>query len=102
MLDFSRQAVDFMRKRRRSDMDTDAMLALAVTRLIELIGEAARKVSPALREQYPAIPWPLIIGTRDRLAHGYIDVDYDIIWRIVRDNLPPLIKQLEKLLADES
>jgi uncharacterized protein with HEPN domain len=102
MLDFSRQAVDFMRERRRSDMDTDAMLALAVTRLIELIGEAARKVSPALREQYPAIPWPLIIGTRDRLAHGYIDIDYDIVWRIVRDNLPPLIKQLEKLLADES
>ncbi len=102
MLDFSRQAVDFTGKRRRSDMDTDAMLALAITRLIELIGEAARKVSPALRERYPSIPWPLIIGTRDRLAHGYIDIDCDIIWRIVKNDLPPLIKQLETLLADES
>jgi len=91
-----------MRKRRRSDLDTDAMLALAATRLIELIGEAARKVSPAFKERYPAIPWPLIIGTRDRLAHGYIDIDYDIIWRIINNNLPALTKQLEKLLADES
>jgi len=101
MLDFSRQAVDFLRNRRRSDMDSDAMLALAVTRLIELIGEAARKASPALKEQCPAIPWSQIIGTRDRLAHGYIEIDYDIIWQIVKENLPSLIKQLEKLLAEE-
>ena len=101
MLDFCRLAFDFLRNRRRSDMDSDAMRALAVTRLIELIGEAARKVSPAFREQYPAIPWPLIIGTRDRLAHGYIEIDYDIIWRIVKNDLPSLIKQLEKLLTQE-
>jgi uncharacterized protein with HEPN domain len=102
MLDYSRQAVDFLHNRRRSDMEKDAMLALAITRLIELIGEAARKVSPALTKRYPAIPWPLIIGTRDRLAHGYIEIDYDIIWKIVKSNLPPLIKELNKLLSDES
>jgi uncharacterized protein with HEPN domain len=100
MHDFSSQAVDFLRNRRRSDMDTDAMLSLAVTRLIELIGEAARKVSPAMKEQYPEVPWSLIIGTRDRLAHGYIEIDYDIIWRIVTKDLPALIKQLDKLLTD--
>jgi len=99
MLDFSRQAVDFLRDRRRSDMDGEAMLALAVTRLIELIGEAARKVSPAFKRQCPDIPWTLIVGTRDRLAHGYIEIDYDIIWRIVKNDLPSLVKQLEKLLA---
>jgi uncharacterized protein with HEPN domain len=101
MLDFSRQAVDFLHSRRRSDMDTDAMLALAVTRLIELVGEAARKTSPAIKKLHPEIPWTLIIGTRDRLAHGYIEIDYDIIWRIVKKDLPHLIKQLEMLLSDK-
>ena len=60
MLDFSRQAIDFTRKCRRSDLDTNTMLTLAVTRLIELIGEAARKVSPALCEKRPEIPWQQI------------------------------------------
>lgn len=101
MLDFSRQAVGFTRGGKRADLDTNIMLALAVTRLIELIGEAARKVSPDLRHSHPEIPWLQIIGTRDRLAHGYIEVDNDIIWRIVTDNLPALIKQLEKLLSDK-
>jgi uncharacterized protein with HEPN domain len=101
MLDFSRQAVDFTSKCRRSDLDSNTMLALAVTRLIELIGEASRKVSPGLRKRYQQIPWAQIVGTRDRLAHGYIDVDYEIIWRIVTDNLPSLIKQLEQILSKE-
>jgi uncharacterized protein with HEPN domain len=99
MLDFSRQAVAFTHKRRRADLDADAMLALALTRLIELIGEAARKVTPGLCAKHPEIPWQQIVGTRDRLAHGYIEIDYDIIWRIVTADLPQLIKQLEKLLA---
>lgn len=101
MLDFSRQAVEFTRGSKRTDLDTNTMLALAVTRLIELIGEAARKISADLRNRHAEIPWPQIIGTRDRLAHGYIEVDNDIIWRIVADNLPALISQLEKLLSDE-
>ena len=82
-------------------LDINEMLALAVTRLIELIGEAARRVSSDLRLRHPEIPWSLIVGTRDRLAHGYIEVDYDIIWRIVTGDLPPLIVQLEKLIAEE-
>ena len=77
------------------------MLALAVTRLIELIGEAARKVSESKRALPPEIPWQQIIGTRDRLAHGYIETDYDIIWRIVTGDLPPLIRKLESMLSKE-
>ncbi len=101
ILDFSRQAVDFTRECRRIDLDTNAMLMLAITRLIELIGAAARKVSTDLRQRHPEIPWSLIIGTRDRLAHGYIEVNCDIIWRIVTGDLPPLIIQLERLLSEE-
>ncbi len=102
MLDFSRQAVDFTRKCRRADLDSNTMLTLAVTRLIELIGEAARKVSDDTRSHHPEIPWQQIIGTRDRLAHGYIEIDHDIIWRIVTVDLPSLIKQLEKIIAKEA
>ena len=102
MLDFSRQAVSFTLKRRRSDLDTDTMLALALTRLIELVGEAARKVTPGLCAKHPEIPWQQIIGTRDRLAHGYIEIDYDVIWRIVRTDLPNLIKQLEHMPDGEN
>jgi len=101
MLDFSQQAVEFMSAYRRADLDTNMMLALAVTRLVELIGEAARKVSPALCRSHPEIPWQQIIGTRDRLAHGYIEIDYDIIWRIITSDLPPLIKKLEQLLKEQ-
>jgi len=100
MLDFCRQAIDFTRKCKRSDLNANTMLALAVTRLVELIGEAARKVSPGLCTKHPEIPWQQIIGTRDRLAHGYVEIDYDIIWRIVTGDLPPLIKKLEKLLKE--
>ena len=100
MLDFSRQAVDFTSKCRRSALDSNTMLALAVTRLIELIGGIPQSV-PDLRKRYQQIPWAQIVGNRDRLAHGYIDVDYEIIWRIVTDNLPSLIKQLEQILSKE-
>ena len=74
------------------------MLSLALVRLLEIIGEAAKGVSEELRQQYPEIPWKQIAGTRDRLIHGYFDVDLDIIWSIVADDLPILIAGLEMIL----
>ena len=101
MIDFSRKAVEFTRGHRRADLDSDEMLALATVRLIEMIGEAARNISEELRQRYTGIPWDLISGTRNRLAHGYIDVDLDIIWTIVTRDLPTLIKELERILKQE-
>jgi uncharacterized protein with HEPN domain len=66
------------------------MFALALVRLLEIIGEAARRVSVGLRESHPEIPWAEIAGTRDRLIHGYFDVDLDIVWGIVTQDLPAL------------
>ena len=79
MLDFSQKAVLFCKGKVRADLDTDEMLALATIHLIEVIGEASRSVSESFKEKYPKIPWQQITGTRNRLAHGYIDVDLDII-----------------------
>jgi len=76
------------------------MLTLAVIRLLEIIGEAARSLSHEIKDKNPQIPWKQISGTRDRLIHGYFDVDLDIIWNIVNRDLPPLIEELEKILSE--
>ena len=101
MLDYARKAVQFTQGRSRTDLGADEVLALAIVHLVEIIGEAARTISGELRERYPEVPWDLISGTRNRLAHGYIDVDLDIIWTIVTKDLPPLIKELERILKEE-
>lgn len=101
MLDLARKAVDFNKGRRRVDLDSDQMLAMATIHLIELIGEASRAVSEALQDKHPEIPWQPITGTRNRLAHGYIDVDLDVIWTIVKKDLPSLVRQLRRVLKEE-
>jgi len=101
MLDFARKAVQFNRGKSRADLDSNEMLAMATIHLIELIGEASRTISAELHHQYPEIPWDAISGTRNRLAHGYIDVDLDVVWTIVTKDLPLLIVQLRRILKDE-
>jgi uncharacterized protein with HEPN domain len=101
MLTFAQKAVAFNKGRSRSDLDSNEMLAMATIHLIEVIGEASRSVPQTLREKYHRIPWEAISGTRNRLAHGYVDVDLDIIWTIVTQDLPPLIRQLKRLLREE-
>ena len=102
MLDYARKAVQFAAGKSRADFDADEMLAMATIHSIEIIGEAARSVSVELKRRYPEVPWELISGTRNRLAHGYIDVDLDIIWAIVTRDLPPLIEKIEGVLKAEN
>jgi len=101
MLDPALKAVSFVKGRSRSDLDSDEKLALAVTRLLEILGEAARGLSRDFKNSNPQIEWKQIMGTRDRLIHGYFDVDLDIIWAIITRDLPPLIKELEGLLSEK-
>ena len=98
MLDYAQKAVQFTRGLNRADLDTNEMLALAVIHLIEIIGEASKSVSEEFRDKYPEIPWDAIAGTRNRLAHGYIDVDLDTIWTIVKKDLPKLIRKLKRIV----
>ena len=101
MLDASRKLDDFTRARTRQDLDTDEMLSLAVVRLLEILGEAASRVSDAFQAAHPEIPWRQIAGTRNRLIHGYFDVDLNIVWQIVQGDLPSLAKQLEAVVGAE-
>ena len=71
----------------------------AVVRRLEIMGEAARNVSPALREAEKTVPWKLMIGTRDNLIHGYFKVDLDVTWAIVEHDLAPLKREIARILG---
>ena len=99
MLDASREAVHFISGRNRQNLNTDRMLVLSLTREIEIIGEAASRVSEQCRSHLPSIPWQDIIGMRNRLIHAYFDVDLDIVWDVVTHDLPELICILDPLIC---
>jgi uncharacterized protein with HEPN domain len=96
--DATKQALNFVAGRTRADLDTDAMLMLALTRLLEIIGEAAKNFSGPVRALAPAIPWREIAGTRDRIAHGYFDINLDTVWDILTLDLPKLQRELAELI----
>jgi uncharacterized protein with HEPN domain len=98
MLDHGHEAVVMAQGRSRRDLDTDRQFNLALVRLLEIVGEAATRMTPDERALYPDIPWPQIVGLRNRLIHGYDDVDLDILWQIITMDLPPLIATLERYL----
>lgn len=100
MVDAAEHALQFVKARRREDLTSDVMLRLALTRAIEIVGEAAAQVSDAGRAEAPAIPWPQIVGMRNRLVHAYFDVDLDILWDTVQLSLPPLLAQLKAHLSE--
>jgi uncharacterized protein with HEPN domain len=102
MLDYAQKAVRFCEGKSRNEFEQDELLQLAVVRVIELIGEAASRVAADVRNQVPTIPWQDIVGTRNRLIHGYDRVDLRIVWDTVQDDLPLLIKTLRGNLGEES
>ena len=100
ILDAAREAISFADDRSRTDLDTDRKLNLSLVRLLEIIGEAARGISEEFRDSHPDLPWNKMVGMRDRLIHGYFDVNLDVVWETVTQDLPSLIAQLEKIEAD--
>lgn len=102
MLDAANKARSFVAGRKREDLDDDEQLSLSLQRLVEILGEAAKKVSAEGRAQAPRIPWPKIAGMRDRLIHAYFDVNLDILWDTIVDDLPPLVAALEAALAQDA
>ena len=80
MLDAAREAAQMAQGKTRADLDTDRPLNLSLVRLLEIVGEAASRVPVSERAQYSGIPWVQIVGLRNRLIHGYDNVDFDILW----------------------
>ncbi|MBM4395565.1 MAG: DUF86 domain-containing protein [Deltaproteobacteria bacterium] len=98
ILDAAREALAFVDGRERADLDRDRKLALALVRLIEVIGEAASRVGPDFRARHPEVPWAAIVAMRNRLIHAYYEVDPDRVWDTATVDLPPLVASLEPLV----
>lgn len=80
----------------------DELLTSAVVRQLEIIGEATKNLPAAMRRQYPDVPWSSMAGMRDRLYHGYWDVDCEILWKVVREELSALRPRLQEIYERES
>ena len=100
MIDAAESAAQFLDGRQRRELDSDRMLLFAVVRAIEIIGEAAGRVSIETRETMPEIPWGAIIAMRNRLIHGYFDIDTEVVWKTVTEELPALLGQLRGFPVD--
>lgn len=102
MLEAAQIALKFMEGENRDSLNHDQKLVFAVVRAVEIIGEAASKLTKEFRDKNPQVPWGAIIGMRNRLIHAYFDVDLDQVWSAVTVDLPTLITQLEKIIPPDS
>lgn len=78
----------------------DELIQVWFTRHLQIIGEAARSLAPGLTDKYPEVPWGEIIGLRNVLVHNYFEIDQEVVWGIIQNDLPPLNKQVETILQD--
>lgn len=99
MLDTAERAAAKVRGKSRSEFDNDENLRLALTHLLQMIGEAARQVSDKAQAQID-LPWGGIIGMRHKVVHDYLSVDEDIVWATVTEELESLIARLRTVLDE--
>jgi len=101
MLDAAKEVMSFATNKTRRALDNDRMLTLSLVKSIEIIGEAASKVTDETKKRFPEIPWTNMIAMRNRLIHAYFDIDLDVLWGTIVDDLPPFIEDLEKIISSE-
>ena len=102
MIEAPEAACNFAAERIRGDLETDRMLLLALVRALEIVGEAASRVSAPIREASPDIPWQLIVSMRNRLIHAYVDINHEVVWRSATEELPKLLPRLRSLIAKQA
>jgi uncharacterized protein with HEPN domain len=102
MLEHAREAVEMIRGRTRVELPENRMLQLALVHLVQVVGEAASRVSREAQARYREIPWGNAIATRHRMVHDYDRIDYGVVWDTIAEDFPPLVAALERALAGES
>lgn len=102
MLEMARKAAARTQGLSREVYDRDEDRRLVLLHLVQVIGEAASRVSPQTSAAHPEIPWREIIGMRHKIVHDYMNVDEDVLWQVVTRDLPPLITALEKIVPPET
>jgi uncharacterized protein with HEPN domain len=100
MLDASRQALAFAEGKTHDDLDEDILLVYGVVKAVEIVGEAASRISKEYQAAPPQIPWSGIIAMWNILIHDYASIDLDEVWKTLQDDLPALIAQLEPLIQE--
>jgi len=85
----------------QDEFKSDETLRRAFVRSLEIIGEAAKKVTPEIKETYNLIEWKAVAGMRDKLIHAYFGVDYDLVWDVVTIKVPILHQEITKILSDK-
>ena len=98
MLAAAREARGFVAGKTKDNLIHDRQLTLALLKCVEIIGEAAARMSEDTRIRHPSLPWVDIIGMRNRLVHVYFDIDLSLLWTTIADDLPPLIKELDRII----
>jgi uncharacterized protein with HEPN domain len=101
MLESARMALQLVSGETRASLEQDIKLSLALTRLLEIIGEAGVNVSEVKQAELSGIEWSKIRGMRNRIVRAYFDVDLDVVWDTVLLSLPPLVAQLEQVIDFE-
>jgi uncharacterized protein with HEPN domain len=102
MLDHAREAMILSKGKSPAELIEDRVLSLAIVRLMEVVGEAANRIPKEEQSKHPEIPWAQIIALRNRLIHGYDAIDYEILWRILNNDLPGLVLSLERILGPDT
>lgn len=98
MLEFARKAEIYTEGFDQESFLADGLRYDATLRNLELIGEAATRIPESIRKENAGIPWRQIIAIRNRLIHAYLGIDDDIVWSVIRDDIPRLIEQLERFV----
>ena len=101
ILDSARTAIEYMRGKSWDEFSKDSLLQDAVVRRLEIIGEAANRISSETQMKHSNLPWQAMKGTRNRVIHEYDSIELDIIWDILQKDLPSLVKELEQIVPSE-
>jgi uncharacterized protein with HEPN domain len=101
MIEAAENALTFVAGRQRADLNSDQMLRFALVRAIEVVGEAASRITEATRKATADIPWTLMVSMRNRLIHAYFDVDNDVVWKTAIQELPALLPTLRALIQEQ-
>ena len=102
MIEAADDAIGFVADYTPEKLEGDRKTLFAVIRCIEIIGEAAARVSDSTRATAPDIPWGAIIGMRNRLVHAYFDVDTELVWKTIHAELPALNRRLQELVSADT
>lgn len=101
MTDFASKVLSYTEGMEQDEFVESALTYDATLRNLELIGEAATHIPDEIRASHPEIPWRMIIATRNRLIHGYLGIDNDTLWSIIRDDIPELLSKLRAFTAED-